>query len=71
MHFPGGQNQNVFEAVMKAQSDELACFLFSQSPAFLYFCVCSLPSFFFSFFLSPSFFHKGGKIHIFCILSQN
>lgn len=37
VHFPGGQNQNVFEAVMKAQSDELACFLFSQSPAFFVF----------------------------------
>lgn len=70
VHFPGGQNQNVFEAVMKAQSDELACFLFSQSPAFLYFCVCSLPSFFFSlFFCLPLFSTKEGR-HTYSALSH-
>ena len=72
VHFPGGQNQNVFEAVMKAQPDKLGCFLFLGGLLFLYFCDSSLPLFFFfsSFFLSPSF-SKAGKIHIFCIISQN
>lgn len=72
VHFPGGQNQNMFEAVMKAQPDKLGCFLFLGGLLFLYFCDSSLPLFFFSFFFfSVSlFFQSREDTHILHYLTK-